>query len=227
MSLSRKTNQQNREGVSLWLSRRGLLRRVARTLILLCVLSLGALVAGFIWFADSVATMTPPPKPKADAIIALTGGYSRIEQAVELLDKGAGKRLLISGVNPKTTSGTLRRVTQSSAALFTCCVDIGYQALDTIGNANEAATWIHSNDYRTVLVVTNNYHMRRSLHELRIASPQTDFVAYPVVNADLTATNWFMNPDVLRTMTAEYLKFIAARARDITGLGKGDGLRKD
>jgi uncharacterized SAM-binding protein YcdF (DUF218 family) len=171
--------------------------------------------------------MTPPPKPKADAIIALTGGYSRIEQAVELLDKGAGKRLLISGVNPKTTSGTLRRVTQSSAALFACCVDIGYQALDTIGNANEAATWIHSNDYRTVLVVTNNYHMRRSLHELRIASPQTDFVAYPVVNADLTATNWFMNPDVLRTMTAEYLKFIVARARDITGLGKGDGLRKD
>lgn len=226
MSRHNDTEQNEREGVSRWLSRRGLLRRVARAVIKISLMCIALLVAGFIWFADSVATMTPPQSPKADAIIVLTGGYSRIEQALELLNKGAGERLLISGVNPKTTSGTIRRVTQSSASLFACCVDIGYQALDTIGNASEAASWIQSNHYQSVLVVTNNYHMRRSLHELRSASPETEFIAYPVVNADLTTTNWFIKPDVLRLMTSEYLKLIVARARDITGYGKGSGLRE-
>lgn len=228
MPLSRHKDypHHEREGTSRWLSRRGTLRRVARAIILVGVLCVGLLGAGFIWFADSVASMSPPEKPKADAIIVLTGGYSRIEQAIELLDKGAGSRLLISGVNPKTTSATIRRVTQSSAALFSCCIDIGYQALDTIGNANEAASWIHNNQYQQILVVTNNYHMRRSLHELRSASPQTEFIAYPVVNADLTNTNWFTKPDVLRTISSEYLKFIIAWARDITGYGKGSGLRQ-
>jgi uncharacterized SAM-binding protein YcdF (DUF218 family) len=228
MPLSRHKDypHHDREGMSRWFSRRGLLRRVARLVILTSVVLLGLLIAGFIWFADSIASMAPPEQPKADAIIVLTGGYSRIEQAIDLLDQGAGSRLLISGVNPKTTSSTIRRVTQSSATLFACCVDIGYQALDTIGNANEAATWIHSNRYKSILVVTNNYHMRRSLHELRSASPETEFIAYPVVNADLINTNWFTKPDVLRTITSEYLKFIVAWVRDVTGYGKGSGLRQ-
>lgn len=210
-----------------WLSRHSVLRRALRLIILLSVLSSTALIGGFIWFADSVASMRAPTAPKADAIIVLTGGYARIEKALDLLDNDAGKRLLISGVNPKTTSGTIRRVTQSSATLFACCVDIGYQALDTIGNANEAATWIESNNYRTILVVTNNYHMPRSLYELRSASPKTEFYAYPVVYGDLSNTDWFAKPEVLRTLSSEYLKLIIAWTRDTTGIGKGSGLRSE
>lgn len=227
MPLSRRNEflRPDAEETNGWFSRSGPLRRIARSVIMAGILCISLLAGGFIWFADSVATMAPPDEPRADAIIVLTGGYSRIEQALGLLSQGAGQRLLISGVNPKTTSGTLRRVTQSSASLFACCVDIGYQAIDTIGNANEAATWIQSNDYQSVLVVTNNYHMRRSLLELRRASPATEFIAYPVVNADLTNTNWFMKPDVLRTIASEYIKFIVATGRDVTGFGKGSGLR--
>lgn len=207
------------------LSRRGLLRQFARYVALSGAVFTFSLVAGFLWFADSVASMKTPTAPKADAIIVLTGGYSRIEQGIDLLNQGAGKRLLISGANPKTTSATIRRVTQGSAKLFECCVDIGYQAIDTIGNAHEAAAWIQSNDYKSILVVTNNYHMRRSLLELRSASPETDFLAYPVVHSDLTETNWFSRPEVLRLMIGEYLKLVVARVRDFSGYGKGSGLR--
>ncbi|MGO7609535.1 YdcF family protein, partial [Rhizobium ruizarguesonis] len=77
--------------------------------------------------------------------------------------KGAGKRLLISGVHPTTTPAQIRTMTQGSADLFSCCVDIGYYAIDTIGNAEEASNWIHAKVYRSVLIVTNNYHMPRSL----------------------------------------------------------------
>lgn len=170
--------------------------------------------------------MRPPEGARGDAIIVLTGGYQRIEQAVGLLRDGVGKRLLISGVNPATTRSQIRKMTQGSSDMFSCCVDMGYKAIDTIGNANEAASWIRDHNYSSIVVVTNNYHMHRSLHELRSASPQTEFIAYPVISADLARTNWFVEPDVVRTMLYEYLKFVAAAGRDLTGFGKGDGLRK-
>ncbi|WP_332304744.1 YdcF family protein [Rhizobium sp. GR12] len=208
------------------LSRRSRLRRFIRGLILICVIALGGFLGGFLWFADSVASMRPPEGAKGDAIIVLTGGYQRIEQAVGLLRDGVGKRLLISGVNPATTRSQIRKMTQGSSDMFSCCVDMGYKAIDTIGNANEAASWIRDHGYSAIIVVTNNYHMHRSLHELRNASPQTEFIAYPVISADLARTNWFAEPDVVRTMLYEYMKFVIAAGRDLTGLGKGDGLRK-
>lgn len=208
-----------------WFSRRGRLRRFIRVTLLLCMVIIGAVFGGFLWFADSVASMRPPSATKADGIIVLTGGYLRIDQAVGLLRDGVGKRLLISGVNPSTTRAQIRKMTQSSADLFACCVDMGYQAVDTIGNASEAAKWIKDRGYASIVVVTNNYHMHRSLHELRSSSPNTRFIAYPVINSDLARTNWFANPDVVRTMIAEYIKFVAAATRDLTGMGKGDGLR--
>lgn len=206
-------------------SRRGPLRRFIRIAILVFVVTAGAVFGGFLWFADSVATMRPPEGARADAIIVLTGGYQRIDQAVGLLRDKVGKRLLISGVNPSTTRAQIRRMTQSSPDLFACCVDMGYKAIDTIGNANEAAGWIRAKGYTSIVVVTNNYHMHRSLHELRSASPSTEFIAYPVINSDLSRTNWFANPDVLRTMISEYAKFVVAALRDLTGIGKGNGLR--
>ncbi len=206
-------------------SRRGPLRRFIRIAILVFVVTAGAVFGGFLWFADSVATMRPPEGARADAIIVLTGGYQRIDQAVGLLRDNVGKRLLISGVNPSTTRAQIRRMTQSSPDLFACCVDMGYKAIDTIGNANEAAGWIRDKGYTSIVVVTNNYHMHRSLHELRSASPNTEFIAYPVINSDLSRTNWFANPDVLRTMISEYAKFVVAALRDLTGIGKGNGLR--
>lgn len=206
-------------------SRSGPLRRFIRIAILVFVVTAGAVFGGFLWFADSVATMRPPEGARADAIIVLTGGYQRIDQAVGLLRDKVGKRLLISGVNPSTTRAQIRRMTQSSPDLFACCVDMGYKAIDTIGNANEAAGWIRDKGYTSIVVVTNNYHMHRSLHELRSASPNTEFIAYPVINSDLSRTNWFANPDVLRTMISEYAKFVVAALRDLTGIGKGNGLR--
>jgi len=138
------------------LPRRGPIRRVLRWMGFSCVLIAALIFGGFLRFADSVTTLKPPAEPRADAIIVLTGGYQRIDQAVELLQKGAGKRLLISGAHPSTTPTQIRRMTQWSANLFSCCVDIGYDALDTIGNAEEASNWIHAKGYKSILVVTNN-----------------------------------------------------------------------
>jgi uncharacterized SAM-binding protein YcdF (DUF218 family) len=210
-----------------WFSRKSRLRRYARRLFMAAFLALATLVGGFLWFANAVTSMQPPEGVKADAIVVLTGGYLRIEQALGLLRDGAGRRLLISGAHPSTTPGQIRRTTFASADLFKCCVDIGYDAIDTIGNANEINRWIHDHQYKSVLVVTNNYHMIRSLHELRRADPSTEFIAYPVVNADLTRRAWFAEPDTLRIMLFEYGKVVLAYARDIFGITRGTGLRTE
>ncbi|RWX74396.1 YdcF family protein [Neorhizobium lilium] len=210
-----------------WFSRKSRARRLARRLFLVAFLLAAIVVGGFLWFADTVTSQKAPDGVKADAIVVLTGGYLRIEQALGLLRDGAGQRLLISGAHPSTTPTQIRKATQASSDLFACCVDIGYDALDTIGNANEIARWIHSHNYRSVLVVTNNYHMPRSLLELRRADPVTRFIPYPVINADLTRRAWFAEPDTLRTMLSEYGKVVLATLRDVFGVDRGSGLRTE
>jgi uncharacterized SAM-binding protein YcdF (DUF218 family) len=204
---------------------RSLLRKVLRRGFFVLLAFLTVFIAGFLQFADTVASLQPPATPKADAIVVLTGGFQRIDQAVDLLKLGAGKRLLISGVHPSTTRSQIRRNTQSSADLFKCCVDIGHAAIDTIGNATETSLWIRNRGYRTILVVTNNYHMPRSLLELRRARPETEFIAYPVVNSDLKTTNWLRNPLVLKAILLEYGKYSVASLRDVMGARWTNGLR--
>ena len=202
-------------------------RLVVRFVLALILLAGVAGIAGFLYFAETVAALEVPPDPKADAIVVLTGGYQRIDRAIGLLKTGAGERLLISGVNPTTSGNQIRKLTQSSSALFECCVDMGYEAVDTIGNANETARWINDHRFRRVLVVTNNYHMPRSLLELRVSDPQTEFVAYPVVNSDLRNGNWLREPGVVKAMLSEYLKYSVARIRAIIGARTWSGLRGD
>ncbi|MQW05420.1 YdcF family protein [Sinorhizobium meliloti] len=204
---------------------RSLLRKVLRRGFFVLLAFLTVFIGGFLQFADTVASLQPPATPKADAIVVLTGGFQRIDQAVDLLKLGAGKRLLISGVHPSTTRSQIRRNTQSSADLFKCCVDIGHAAIDTIGNATETSLWIRNRGYRTILVVTNNYHMPRSLLELRRARPETEFIAYPVVNSDLKTTNWLRNPLVLKAILLEYGKYSVATLRDVMGARWTNGLR--
>ena len=202
-------------------------RRFVRVLLALIVIAAFAGILGFLQFAETVAEMEAPRDPKADAIVVLTGGYQRIDRAIGLLKQGAGERLLISGVNPTTSGNQIRKLTQTTSALFECCVDMGYEAVDTIGNANETARWISDHQFRRVLVVTNNYHMPRSLLELTASDPQTDFIAYPVVNSDLRNGNWLRQPDVMKAMLSEYLKYCLARIRAFTGARSWSGLRGD
>jgi uncharacterized SAM-binding protein YcdF (DUF218 family) len=186
----------------------------------------GLFAGGFGLFANHVSHLsTPRDVQPADAIIVLTGGQARLDAAVDLLKSGKGKRLLISGVNPKADRESLRAVTGGDRGLFDCCVDIDHAALDTIGNAEESVKWIESNAFRSVIVVTNNYHMPRSLLEMGRLADETRIEPYPVVNSDLRDGNWLRRPDALRVIFTEYTKYVAAMAR--SALGGLDELRRD
>lgn len=196
---------------------RSIARPLARFVFWCSSLAVAALLGGFGVFASYVATMSEPTSSQrgADAIIVLTGGQSRIDAAIELLRTGKGKRLLISGVNPMAGLEDLRRATGGEASLFACCVDIDHAALDTIGNAEESAKWLEANAYDSVILVTNNYHMPRSMLEMRRVGRDVEILPYPVVNTRLDLGEWLTRPDTLRVLLTEYTKYLAAAARSL------------
>ncbi len=181
------------------------------------VLCAAAIFAGgFAWFASHVSHLATPEDPgEADAIIVLTGGQARLDAALGLLKSGKGQRLLISGVNPRADLDDLQAVTGGDKTLFACCVDIDHAALDTIGNAEESAKWVETHAYRSVILVTNNYHMPRSLLEMGRLLQAAELRPYPVVNTRLDDGAWMTKPGALRVLFTEYTKYLASLARGI------------
>ncbi|OQM76312.1 hypothetical protein BFN67_15545 [Pseudaminobacter manganicus] len=176
-------------------------------------------VCGFGWFASYVGHLrTPTYQQKADAIIVLTGGQSRLDAAMELLESGKGERLLISGVHPSATRHELQMATGGDKSLFSCCVDLDRTALDTIGNAEESAKWVQSHAYGTIILVTNNYHMPRSLLEVGRQLHHAKLEPYPVVNSYLDNGIWLTKPEAVRVLFTEYNKYLLALARSVLPL---------
>lgn len=196
--------------------------RVLRWAFTLCLFAIFMLGVGFAAFATHVGTLATPEAPrKADAIIVLTGGLYRLDAGVDLLNAGKGERLLISGVNPRAGRDDLRLATNGDRRLFSCCVDIDHAALDTIGNAEESGKWMEAHHYNSVILVTNNYHMPRSLLEMRRILHDVDIQPYPVVNTSLSQGQWLTDPDALRVIAFEYAKFLAALVRQWSGIADG------
>lgn len=179
-----------------------------------------ALVAfGFVLFANAVTGEPQIQDAKADGIVVLTGGQTRISEAARLLEDGRGKRLLISGVNPKAGRPSLMRISGLDEEMFSCCVDLGYAALNTVGNAAETQRWAESFGYRRLIVVTAAYHMPRSLAELARAMPDVELVPHPVAPEGIRRKVWWLDAAAARLLAAEYVKFLPAAARLVVARG--------
>ncbi|WP_051630710.1 YdcF family protein [Afifella pfennigii] len=194
--------------------RRPLALRLLRSLVFAGAVLALFFAGGFLVFAQQIVSARPPVAPKADAIVALTGGLARIEGAVALLQEGAGKRLLISGVYSQTTKKSIAAgLAGESQTLFACCVDLGKNALDTRGNAAETRDWARRNGYASLIVVTSAYHMPRSIAELRREMPEVRLIAYPVRRPGLDLGDWAQRREIFHILFEEYVKYLVALVR--------------
>ena len=188
-------------------------RRIRRALLLAIFLLLGML-AGFVAFAFKVERQTIQLHQKADGMIVLTGGADRIPDAIELFSKGHANRMLITGVNPGITRAEIGRFNSKYRELIDCCVDLGYEALNTSGNAREARRWAEQNAiHQSLIVVTSNYHMPRALAELHDALPGLVLIPYPVVSVKMRDSGWWQSPQAVRLIGSEYIKYILVSGR--------------
>lgn len=156
---------------------------------------------GFALFSVTLGKPAPRTAPATEAIVALTGGNGRIEYAARLLGEGQGKRLLISGVDPAVRKVDIIRRLGGKARLAACCIDLGSESVDTRSNAEEARRWLDRRGYKSVRLVTSDWHMRRARYEFE-RTLGSDYVIVP----DAVRTQ-----PKLMTLFSEYNKYLLRR----------------
>ncbi len=172
------------------------------------LLAFGLLVwiLGFAWFA--LLLPQPTVLTKTDAVVVLTGGAQRIDRALEILESGGAKRMLISGVGRDVKPLELAVQYKRPAQLFDCCIDLGFQAIDTRSNGLETARWVVRHKVKSLRLVTHDWHMRRARVELDRALP----AGVRVIN-DAVPTN----PPLI-VLFKEYNKFWLRRVAALVGI---------
>jgi uncharacterized SAM-binding protein YcdF (DUF218 family) len=188
------------------------MRRVALALIVPGLLWLG----GLAWFVQDLDTVNPDPEAVTDAIVVLTGGSQRIAAGLALLSEGKAAKLFISGVHPGIEAAEMLRLSHAAPQLFECCVVLGHTAGNTLGNAVETARWLDHEGYRSLRVVTANYHMRRAMLEFRrVLAPGIALVAHPVVPEGARPAGPWSWRGTQRVIVVEYVKYLGALARSL------------
>ena len=189
--------------------------------------------SGLLAFAGRVQQSTPAFDPMpADGVVALTGANSneRISVAVDLLAEGRGRRVLVSGVNPVVSREELRTASRSVRRLYDCCVDLGFNAADTVGNARETADWSKAMRYNSLIIVTSDYHMPRAMLELRAVLPPSmmHLQSVAVPTQAFQTRRWWRSPSAARLMVVEYSKYLVILAREaVLGLGPREAPKPD
>jgi uncharacterized SAM-binding protein YcdF (DUF218 family) len=161
---------------------------------------------GFAWFA--IFLPQPLDGRPTDAIVVLTGGAGRIDRGLALLQEGAAKRMLISGVDRSVRPSELAAQYDAPERLFSCCITLGREAIDTRSNAIETSRWLERRHFRTVRLITTDWHMRRAALELRQAVPGRLTIIYDAVPSRPSLT----------MLMREYNKYLLRRAAALVGI---------
>ena len=192
-------------------------RRLARFIGVL-TMAAGAIaavlfVAGYFWFVAQIPEAQTHLGRTADGIVVLTGAAARIPDAIQLLADRRGQRLLITGVYRNTRSREIARLTPLYNRFFSCCIDLDRNALNTYGNAIQARRWAHEHHFKSLIVVTSNWHMPRAMVEIEHQLPDIALIAYPVISEKMRSEPWWSSFDTARFLFAEYVKYLFAQAR--------------
>lgn len=194
---------------------RYLLRGLGRAILIAAVV-VAPFAVGFVRFVDHI----PPPTndmSRTDAIVVLTGGSDRIATGLNLLEAGEAERLFVSGVHPGVGIDQLLKINRPADAPpnpgLAQRIDLGDTAGDTFGNSIESAEWMRTNHYRSMRLVTANYHMRRALIEFRMAAPDLDIIPNPVQPPGFDSAAWWRDRATFDLLLGEYGKYLIARWR--------------
>lgn len=164
-------------------------------------------VIGFAWFAIDLP-QTAGDDVKTGSVVVLTGGAGRIDRGLQILEAKKADRLLISGVDRDVTPGELAAEYSRPETLFECCIDLGFQSVDTRSNALEVARWAVRRKESSIRLVTSDWHMRRAKLELERSLP-----AGVTILPDAVQTQ-----PSLGTLFKEYNKFLMRKLAALVGV---------
>jgi uncharacterized SAM-binding protein YcdF (DUF218 family) len=148
----------------------------------------------------------------ADGIVVLTGGTSRVTDALNCSPPVEASGCSSAASIPTTTSDIAHQVSEYSRFL-SCCVDLDYSALNTLGNAVETRRWVIDRGFHSLIIVTSAYHMPRALAEIAHQLPDVVLIPFPVVADRLRVEPWWSNSTTTRLVLSEYFKYLFAKVR--------------
>lgn len=147
-------------------------------------------VLGFLVFA--VALPQPSDGRVTDAIIVPTGGPGRIDRGLALLEARKARAMLVSGVDREVKPREFAAEYKVPMPLMDCCITLGFAAVDTRSNAAETAQWVEARRYRSLRLVTTDWHMRRAANELDQVLPEDVEVIRDAVASQPSLRNLFL-----------------------------------
>ncbi|MBN8831619.1 MAG: YdcF family protein [Sphingomonadales bacterium] len=176
-----------------------MIRRLLALLLILWAL-------GFAWFA--LFLPQPHGDEQTDAIVVLTGSAGRIDRGLALLRRKQSEQMLVSGVDRDVKPREFAHAYGVPAALMACCVTLGREAIDTRSNAIETSRWLARRHYKSVRIITADWHMRRARYEL---SRQLEAPIRIIPDAVRS------NPS-LTVLMREYHKYVLRRLAGMVGI---------
>jgi uncharacterized SAM-binding protein YcdF (DUF218 family) len=189
------------------------MRTIRRSVLVITIMLIPAAI-GFARFAGSLPRPTDN-ESRTDAIVVLTGGSDRIAAGLALLAARKADRLFVSGVHPGVSLDDLLRAnsaTPAQAALASS-IDLGDTAGDTFGNSVETVDWMRANHFRSMRLVTADYHMRRALIEFRMEAPDLTIIPNPIRPSTARTDEWWRDRAAFSLLLGEYGKYLVARWR--------------
>ncbi len=176
-----------------------------RTIILLSV-PLILSIPSFVRFASEVVDMAGSGCGKADAIVVITGGHGRIEQAMGLFRSGMARYLILSGGDASVGLKEIFFMEIWKGKGLPEGIILEKRSTSTFGNAIETEAIAMSLGIKSLILVTSLYHMKRALYTFRRIMPGTRICGYTVESSNFKK-EWWKDRRSLYILITEFVKF--------------------
>lgn len=143
---------------------------------------------------------------KADAIVVLTGGLGRTEVGLKLLSSGTAGVMVLSGVHEDAELDSIffnKKINEKDRLR----IILEKNSRSTIENAIEVRRIFEERGFRSMVLITSGYHMKRALYIFRHMMPEDyTIMPYSVDSPNFDETRWWGSSS-LGLLTIEFLKF--------------------
>jgi uncharacterized SAM-binding protein YcdF (DUF218 family)/glycosyltransferase involved in cell wall biosynthesis len=172
-----------------------------------------------VWWAAEPLRVDAPPR-KADAIVVFAGGVGesgeagggyqeRVKQAVDLYRAGYAPRMIFSsGFVFAFQEAEVMKSLAVANGVPASAITLETQAVNTRDNVVQSEQILHERGWRSILLVSSPYHMRRALLTWRRAAPDIEVTPTPVPQSQFYAHGRGASLEQIRGLVQEYAAIV-------------------
>ena len=179
------------------------LHRVKFLIIFLIILLLYLL--SFFNFLEDINNVHESPKT-LEAVVILTGSKGRLGLGLEYMENNSKVKMLISGVGKGVKYSDL----PIDDSVNKNNITLGFNAKNTMQNAIETLNWVEYNHIKSFLLVTDNWHMKRSLILFNSVIPNVEIYPKKLTSINMNINFYLKEPKITVILIVEHLKYLVS-----------------